>query len=70
MKTNCPYCESNSFDCEAIPADVNAAIDSDDYGDWFNLCVECGKWSRYDDATGDQITIPEPEKRPQEAKVD
>lgn len=69
MKTGCPYCDANSFECEALPANSAAADNSPRYGDWFNQCADCKKWSRYDEETGDQLIISSPGKRPNRAKA-
>ena len=50
MPTNvCPYCFCDTFENDSIYEIV--------VGKWANKCIECGKWSQYDEKTDQQSPL-------------
>ncbi len=62
---DCPYCGSETFEAVALPADLKALEFSNEPGDWFNRCSECGQWSRFLGDTNENIAIDQPEIQPE-----
>jgi len=53
VSNRCPYCQGENFYPEATEKEG---------GFWVNRCTECGQYSQYNEATGEQESLPENER--------
>lgn len=58
MKTNCPYCNNNSFDKWSCGSNEVSYLTILKYS-YFNRCFSCKLWSRFNPETEEQEPLPE-----------